>query len=458
MRQSMQKQNAKNYKMIATDTVYPKKEIPIWQRSRLGLAFMLLMVLSCEEAFSQQFPNNYSNNSSSGYVINSDWSNEDSWLSLQYGSNKNWAMSNENGVFRWRYSTAFKDNNGKGTNHMSLSEDGVLNVYNRVAIGNTSATKTLTIRASSGYDGISFKNQNDIQVGVLAQDTPSLAGYFRLNKSDGMSSVFFVADENKRSYINGGLGIGIINPSKRLTVMADSIDYDGFFLLNRTGNTISEIAQDAGTNNGYLRINSGDGSPSALIMADPDKSSYIGSKFGVGTKSPGAMLHVVGDDNNGVNAALKVGSGSELMLIDGNEIDSNADFHINNNNSNKVTIANGGGNVGIGTANPTERLEVNGIAKATSFVSSAASFPDYVFESSYKIMPLNQLESFVKENKHLPNMPAEKGVVQNGLDLPEVLIKSVENIETIYLHLFELKKEIEYLKKENDELREKINK
>ena len=116
------------------------------------------------------------------------------------------------------------------------------------------------------------------------------------------------------------------------------------------------------------------------------------------------------------------------------------------------------GKIGINNSTPTEQLDVTGKVRATSFVSSAESFPDYVFEPTYQIMPLSEVEAFVKANHHLPNMPSEKEVVAEGLDLPQVVTKSVENIEEIYLHLIEMKKEIEALKAENAALKAQIKK
>jgi hypothetical protein len=61
------------------------------------------------------------------------------------------------------------------------------------------------------------------------------------------------------------------------------------------------------------------------------------------------------------------------MLLDGNEIDALADgLFLNNNTNQNVVIANGGGNVGIGTSNPLTKLHVNGTTTTNSLFADEA--------------------------------------------------------------------------------------
>ena len=128
-----------------------------------------------------------------------------------------------------------------------------------------------------------------------------------------------------------------------------------------------------------------------------------------------------------------------------------------NNAEAEIMRINMDGNVGIGTSTPSQKLEVDGTVKATSFVSSASSFPDYVFDEDYQLLTLSKVDAFVKEHRHLPNMPSEKEVVENGLDMTAVVIKSVENIENIYLHLIQLNEKLEALEQENMQLKALLN-
>ncbi len=96
-----------------------------------------------------------------------------------------------------------------------------------------------------------------------------------------------------------------------------------------------------------------------------------GAKVGIGTVSPETSLHVEGDENDGITATLKISSGNQDMLLDGNEIDSNSDLYLNRNSIGDVIMVTGGGKVGIGTTNPGAPLNVtaNRAAYVAEFIN-----------------------------------------------------------------------------------------
>ena len=79
-------------------------------------------------------------------------------------------------------------------------------------------------------------------------------------------------------------------------------------------------------------------------------------------------------------------------------------------------------------------------------------WPDYVFSINYDLMPLNELEEFIKKNKHLPGFPAEKEIIDNGLDLSEITRRQQEKIEELFLHIIQLEKRLNSLEMKNDSL------
>lgn len=60
---------------------------------------------------------------------------------------------------------------------------------------------------------------------------------------------------------------------------------------------------------------------------------------------------------------------------------------------------------------------------------------------------LAEVESFIKQNGHLPNMPSAHEIETNGLPLASISTKQQEKIEELTLYLINQKKEIDELKK-----------
>ena len=71
---------------------------------------------------------------------------------------------------------------------------------------------------------------------------------------------------------------------------------------------------------------------------------------------------------------------------------------------------------------------------------------DYVFEEDYKLASLNEVEDFIVNNGHLPNMPSAEKIEKEGLNLGEMDVKLLEKIEELTLYVIALKKEINELK------------
>jgi hypothetical protein len=109
--------------------------------------------------------------------------------------------------------------------------------------------------------------------------------------------------------------------------------------------------------------------------------SYLSGNVGIGTNSPANALEVHGDNMSITTfpstATLKVVSGqTNYMLIDSNQIEVvGSNLAINTFSSENVALAggggdvllaSGGGNVGIGTANPVERLHVFGTGSVSA--------------------------------------------------------------------------------------------
>jgi hypothetical protein len=132
--------------------------------------------------------------------------------------------------------------------------------------------------------------------------------------------------------------------------------------------------------------------------------------------------------------------------------------------------------VGIGLSNPSYRLDVKGIFNMRTAFNSPSlkindqnfleldekgyfvlnsfkmkyanenQWSDKVFENDYKLLSLNEVENYIYENKHLPNVPSAIEVVKNGVSVDEMLSKLLEKVEELTLYAIQQQKEIEKLK------------
>ncbi|TCZ68643.1 hypothetical protein [Flaviaesturariibacter aridisoli] len=69
---------------------------------------------------------------------------------------------------------------------------------------------------------------------------------------------------------------------------------------------------------------------------------------------------------------------------------------------------------------------------------TTGDWADYVFGNDYKLLPLNQLGSYVRRNGHLPGVPSAEEMVKQGLDLGSMSAKLLEKIEEQSLYIVQL--------------------
>lgn len=71
----------------------------------------------------------------------------------------------------------------------------------------------------------------------------------------------------------------------------------------------------------------------------------------------------------------------------------------------------------LGVFNPQNKLGVNGTIHAKEVKVDLNGWADYVFVPKYKLLPLHEVEKNILEKGHLPDMPSEKEILKNGVNL-----------------------------------------
>lgn len=97
------------------------------------------------------------------------------------------------------------------------------------------------------------------------------------------------------------------------------------------------------------------------------------------------------------------------------------------------------GNVGIGTtAQPGIKLAVKGKIHARELIVNLnIPGPDYVFEKDYALAGLPEVESFIRQNKHLPGVPSAKHIEKNKLSLSEMNMVILKKVEELSLYIID---------------------
>ena len=189
-----------------------------------------------------------------------------------------------------------------------------------------------------------------------------------------------------------------------------------------------------------LRTGTGRGAGDRPIWKSEIGKLYTGgdcpAKVGINTSSPNSALHVKGKSY--FDGLAEVREGLIVQHSGGND---------------KILRLRNGSGINTFVVNQ------DGHTWAREFtVTTLDKFPDYVFKSDYKLLPLNELDTYIKQNGHLPNIPRAEEVEANGMELGELTRLQMEKIEELTLYMIEMKKELDALKQENEKLKVKIEK
>lgn len=306
------------------------------------------------------------------------------------------------------------------------------------------------------------------------------------------------------------VGIGTLTPVSRLDVKSTN---NNPVNINGTAGTYVSIMENDiyrgyfGSFSGNpedMDFGTGGGSTGKLhltIAASPRLTIDNAGNVGIGTTDPVAKLHLVSSSSSSINSALMIKNsvGDTLMRIrdngyvgigyngpsygrplniEGQGINlyyNQATFggavfpDINNNlvlwsNSSgpgmNVVLQPSWGQVTIGTYTPAVgyKLSIRGKAICEELkVQLNGSWPDYVFDSKYQLLPLDELEKKVMEQKHLPGiMPASVIELDNGFEVGDMQKRVVEKVEEMYRYMFEMNRENKALKAELGDLKARL--
>ena len=203
-------------------------------------------------------------------------------------------------------------------------------------------------------------------------------------------------------------------------------------------------------NGSYLSLNGGTLAGSLTVSQQLIVDNYSEEQSRIKSSSDAPLMVISTDAISGIGFADTHG----LRYLFYTYYSDTYDFQTANiSNVDQLTTT---GNVSFGG-----QAIVNGVLESTKVKVTAApgSFPDYVFSKDYQLKSLPELETFIKENGHLPNVPTAKEVETNGQDLGLIQQKLLEKIEELTLYILDQEKRLsrlEEVENENDQIKKQL--
>jgi hypothetical protein len=281
----------------------------------------------------------------------------------------------------------------------------------------------------------------------------------------------------------GNLGVGVTNPFSRIQAVGNitattTTDAQGFVQLWAD----NAVIWKKGTVSNGLRFGSatdiGAGNWSEVMRIQDN------GMVGIGTGGPLYKLHVEGNgyfadnlvlgaENSSAGYGKRIDFGlnsnsdpewisrynagpdaSELRVNISDEPGPADRFVIGYTNYtngvyNSLMHVNANGVVGIGTTITNEtgyKLFVETGIRTRTVKVDALTWSDYVFHANYRLRPLSEVEQYIKQNGHLPEVPSEEEVKKEGINLGDNQATLLKKIEELTLYVIEQNK-----KQENQE-------
>ena len=104
------------------------------------------------------------------------------------------------------------------------------------------------------------------------------------------------------------------------------------------------------------------------------------------------------------------------------------------------------------------KLAVNGTAIFNkAIVKLYGNWPDYVFDDSYKLLPIAELQKYIELNKHLPEMTSAKETQKDGIDIGINQALLLKKIEELTLYIIDINKKVEAISNGNERLKKCTN-
>jgi len=332
----------------------------------------------------------------------------------------------------------------KNVDKIWIDEDGLM------GIGTATPVSELTINGTNPYIQIQNNASNKGFLQAIGNDLK-----LGTNSTNTTGNLVLQTKLLDRMTINenGQVGIGTTNPSSILSINStDPIvqlkndDVDKAFLqlvgsdFKMGTNSSNDYGRTIFRNNGIDRM-----------VVNYDGKVGIGTMFPYQTLTLNATTPSLGlSIGESLYGSVSVDNVSKDLIIEKSSLGSGK-IVINANGGSGWSIhmtENGYFHYGSGLTPTGYPFSSQGKILAPEFVALAVnSWPDYVFEKNYNLMPLAEVKKHIDHYHHLPNIPPASQIEKEGIPLGDISKRLMEKIEELTLYILQQQEQIDELKK-----------
>lgn len=381
------------------------------------------------------------------------------------------------------YYAGYRNTTGYDNSFFGLYAGYNTNTGIRNTMQGRSAGFSNTTGASNVFSGYYTSYRN-----TTGSNNTSIGYYAGYNNQTGSRNVFI---GNQAGYNETGSDKLYIDNSTTNTplIYGDFATNDitingGLAIKDGTQQAGYVLTSDANGNATWQAGGGGGGADSDWTVSGSNMYAGVTGNVGIGNASPAYKLDIKrnfridSETNPGRHYRIESTSLQNIYATNdmitttgGNQeyrVGSNRAFMITNNTAQKFFWAHGGTQkVSIGTANTPTNVGGADISAYKLFVSGGilseavrvrVGWADYVFDKDYDLKSLSEVENFIQEKGHLPNVPSAATVEADGLELGDITKVQQEKIEELFLHTIAQEKELKKQKEENQKLEERLAK
>jgi hypothetical protein len=242
---------------------------------------------------------------------------------------------------------------------------------------------------------------------------------------------------------NGNMGIGTTNPRGKLDIWGGTFHVTGSDL----NGTLVAGTQTGNAWIGCDYLNNGISiSPTGLVGIGTVSTAF---KFDVNGSARAKEMDLNNGSADGARLVFRSQGNPEWRVRNFNGLA----FFPGEGQPTSLWLDNSG-SIGVGVQDTRGyKFAVNGSAIFTQVVVKTYPWPDYVFHSNYRLRPLSEVEQYINQYHHLPEVVSAEEVEKNGLNVGDNQAMLLKKIEELTLYVIEQSKEIKELRKEMEQVK-----